>query len=245
MTTYVIGGSTVTEDTGNVVAQGNVNVNGGNTYQLNGTSIFATANTWTATQTFPGFVSNLSWSASSGQIINLSGVQVYEAGGSPTPYTVITFPTDIENSNNEMFSIVQQVNGGTTDALSFNASVANKGTVTILNLATMLNGSVLVGTLSSYKNTLDDGSGNMTLAGTIKTGGGGTAPTVVSVPASGTAYTPSTTVNTVLFVSGGTVTAIAVNGTSIGLTSGTFYMKANDTITFTYTVVPTVYQMNA
>ena len=77
----------------------------------------------------------------------------------------------------------------------------------------------------------------------ISTGGGGTAPTAVTVPASGTAYTPSTTGNTVLFVSGGTVTAVAVNGITTGLTSGTFYMKANDTITFTYTAAPTVYQM--
>ena len=83
------------------------------------------------------------------------------------------------------------------------------------------------------------------IGGTWKTGGGGTAPTAVTVPASGTAYTPSTSINTILFVSGGTVTGIAINGVATGLTSGVFYMKANDTITFTYTTVPVVYQMSA
>ena len=83
------------------------------------------------------------------------------------------------------------------------------------------------------------------IGGTWKTSGGGTAPTAVTVPASGTAYTPSTTINTILYVSGGAVTGIAVNGVTTGLTSGVFPMKANDTITFTYTTVPVVYQMNA
>ena len=83
------------------------------------------------------------------------------------------------------------------------------------------------------------------IGGTWKTGGGGTAPTAVTVPASGTAYTPSTDINTILYVSGGAVTGIAVNGVTTGLTSGVFPMKANDTITFTYTTVPVVHQMNA
>ena len=82
------------------------------------------------------------------------------------------------------------------------------------------------------------------IGGTWKTGGGGTAPTAVTVP-SGTAYTPSTSINTILFVSGGTVNGIAINGVATGLTSGVFPLKANDTITFTYTTVPVVYQMNA
>ena len=87
--------------------------------------------------------------------------------------------------------------------------------------------------------------GFLALSSTIKTGGGGTALTAVTVPASGTAYTPSTTINTILYVSGGAVTGIAVNGVTTGLTSGVFPMKANDIITFTYTTVPVVYQMNA
>ena len=85
----------------------------------------------------------------------------------------------------------------------------------------------------------------LSIAGRISTANGGVAPTVVTVPASGTAYTPSTSVNTLLFVSGGSVTVIAVNGVTTGLLSGSFYLKTNDTITFTYTSAPVVYQMNA
>lgn len=136
-------------------------------------------------------------------------------------------------------------------SISFNSIVSNNDTI-YFNTGNPSATSFRIGDAAGHplkittsKNTLDDGSGNVTLAGTIKTGGGGTAPTAVTVPASGTAYTPSTTQNTELFVSGGTVTAIAINGVSIGLTSGTFYMKANDTITFTYTTAPIVYQMNA
>lgn len=90
-----------------------------------------------------------------------------------------------------------------------------------------------------------DSVGNFLGGGHFHTGGGGTAPTSVTVPASGTAYTASTIYNTILTVSGGAVTAIAINGTSTGLISGTFYLKANDTITFTYTTAPTVLQMYA
>lgn len=41
-------------------------------------------------------------------------------------------------------------------------------------------------------------------------------------------------------VSGGTVSAIAVNGTTTGLTSGTFFIPAGGTLTVTYTAAPTV-----
>jgi hypothetical protein len=78
----------------------------------------------------------------------------------------------------------------------------------------------------------------------FKTAAGGTAPTTVSLT-SGTAYTPSTTQNTIITIGGGTVTAIAINGTTTGLTSGTFYLKANDTITVTFTSAPTALQMVA
>ena len=78
----------------------------------------------------------------------------------------------------------------------------------------------------------------------LMTLGGGTAPTTISLT-SGTAYTPSTTQNTIITIGGGTVTAIAINGTTTGLTSGTFYLKANDTITVTFSSAPTALQMVA
>ncbi len=44
-----------------------------------------------------------------------------------------------------------------------------------------------------------------------------------------------------LTISGGTVTAIAINGTVTGLTSGVFSVPANGTVTVTYTVAPTTF----
>ena len=78
----------------------------------------------------------------------------------------------------------------------------------------------------------------------FKTAAGGTAPTTVTLT-SGTAYTPSTTQNTIITIGGGTVTAIAINGTTTGLIAGTFYLKASDTITVTFTTAPTALQMVA
>lgn len=60
-----------------------------------------------------------------------------------------------------------------------------------------------------------------------------------SVPASTVAYTNAFGVDCAVFVTGGTVSAIAIGGTSTGLTSGSFRVPANQTITLTYTVAPT------
>jgi hypothetical protein len=42
-----------------------------------------------------------------------------------------------------------------------------------------------------------------------------------------------------VYVSGGTVSAIAVDGTTTGLTSGAFLVRPMGTITLTYSVAPT------
>lgn len=61
----------------------------------------------------------------------------------------------------------------------------------------------------------------------------------ISVPASGTAFATKPT-DLTYYVTGGTVTVIAVAGTSTGLTSGTFRVPATQTFTITYSVAPTV-----
>lgn len=63
-----------------------------------------------------------------------------------------------------------------------------------------------------------------------------TAPTV---PASGTALTNPFPFDTTVYVSGGTVSEIAIGGTSTGLTSGAFDVPAGQSITLTYSVAPT------
>lgn len=63
-----------------------------------------------------------------------------------------------------------------------------------------------------------------------------TAPTM---PASGTALTNPFPFDSNVYVSGGTVTAIAVGGTATGLTSGAVFVAAGETITLTYSAAPT------
>jgi predicted nicotinamide N-methyase len=61
------------------------------------------------------------------------------------------------------------------------------------------------------------------------------------VPASTVAQINPFSVPATVTVAGGTVTAIAINGTSTGVTSGTFTVPVAGTITLTYTVAPTTY----
>lgn len=63
-----------------------------------------------------------------------------------------------------------------------------------------------------------------------------TAPTM---PTSGTAYTNNFGVTARVFVSGGTVTAIALNGTDTGITSGQIILGPGETIALTYSATPT------
>ena len=59
-----------------------------------------------------------------------------------------------------------------------------------------------------------------------------------SVPATTVALTNPFWRDAMVNVTGGTVTAIAVDGTATGLTSGTFFVPTGKTITLTYTVAP-------
>lgn len=74
--------------------------------------------------------------------------------------------------------------------------------------------------------------------------------TAGGTPAYADAYTPDVPASTVtrtmnvtnvveIYVTGGTVTVIAVNGITTGLTSGTFLLHPSDTIAITYSSVPT------
>lgn len=59
-----------------------------------------------------------------------------------------------------------------------------------------------------------------------------------AVPASTTAYTNNFGSDAMVHVTGGTVSAIAIGGTSTGLTSGSFRVPSGQTITLTYSVAP-------
>ena len=63
--------------------------------------------------------------------------------------------------------------------------------------------------------------------------------TAPAIPSSGTAYTNPFPFDCAVYVTGGTVTAIAIGGTATGLTSGQFFVPAGETITLTYSAAPT------
>lgn len=63
--------------------------------------------------------------------------------------------------------------------------------------------------------------------------------TAPAVPATTVAYTNASNYDCTVYIHGGTVSAIAVGGTSLGLTSGAFRVLAGQTITLTYTSAPT------
>lgn len=65
-------------------------------------------------------------------------------------------------------------------------------------------------------------------------------PKSITAPASGSAYTNTSVSNQQVIVSGGTVSALALNGVSLGLTAGVFVLLPGDTLTPTYTVAPTM-----
>ena len=72
----------------------------------------------------------------------------------------------------------------------------------------------------------------------------GNAPinSYISTPASigsGVAYTNPLGIDCMVYVTGGTVSAIAIGGTPTGLTSGAFFLPAGESITLTYTAAPT------
>ena len=61
-------------------------------------------------------------------------------------------------------------------------------------------------------------------------------------PTSGSSYQNQFGSDATVYISGGTVSAIAIGGVATGFTSGTFRVAANQTITLTYTVAPTTYK---
>lgn len=121
---------------------------------------------------------------------------------------------------------------------TFGAGITGTG-----NTGALTPGSGILGTASSW-------SALQTFSAGVVTGGGGTAPTAITVGASPFTYTNSTGKNIQVLLGGGTVTAIAFNGTTIasGLTLSTilsFDLKESDSITVTYTTAPAMFYVPA
>ena len=134
--------------------------------------------------------------------------------------------------------------GTFSSAVSTGALSATTGT---------FSGALSAGSNSTITGTLTGLTGLASTTGSfsgllIASGGIATAP---SAPASATWLTTTgsgalvnPTMNSVAYVSGGTVTAIAVDGTTTGLTSGTIYVPAGQDLAITYSVAPTVVTQN-
>ena len=119
--------------------------------------------------------------------------------------------------------------------------------------------------------TLDDGSGDATLAGTLGVDGAtslsstlavtgattldstlavtgditvpavkstGSTISAVTVPASGTAL-PTVTVDTLIYIVGGVITGITLNGDALPTSIPLIYQRPADSIVITYTTAPT------
>ena len=189
----------------------------------------ANANTWTASQTFPG------------AIVQTSGLHLHNANSSGIGFEVngsTTWYAQLDSSNNLFFA---SINSNTTFYIETSAGTQ----VFIVNPTSK--------SVTTANNTLDNGSGNATFtasgagivsANGIKTTAG--AATAVTVGASPYTYTNSSASNQQIFIQGGTVSAISFNpngGTGIALSAFTdniMVMRPNDALTITYTSAPTV-----
>jgi hypothetical protein len=79
---------------------------------------------------------------------------------------------------------------------------------------------------------------------TVYTGGtptltGGKALTPPSIPASTVVQANTTGQNTMVTISGGTLTFVFVNGVQVGTSAGTYFLPANGNISITYSAAPT------
>lgn len=150
------------------------------------------------------------------------------------------------------FSLLRDINSA-TDVAYYTTSSSTTTFNSILSAA---------GGISIPSGESITGAGSLNLTGTgefgglfianggIETAGGGTAPTAFTPGATGVATVVSTTKNVVLIcTAAGTQSADGeVNGTSIGAqwaAGMSFYLKVNDTITWTGTAAPTFLTMAA
>lgn len=77
------------------------------------------------------------------------------------------------------------------------------------------------------------------IAAALGAGGAPLNPVTPAIPASGTAVTNTGTAPISVYLSGGTVTQVTVNGLATGLTSGLFILAPQTSIVLSYSVAPT------
>lgn len=107
---------------------------------------------------------------------------------------------------------------------------------TISDAANKLFGEVNLAPNAGADSIVITGAGNLRINRIDTTRGAAAAP---SVPASGVALRSPSWRDAAVHISGGTVTAIAVDGQTLGVTSGLVMVPSGKTITLTYSVAPT------
>ena len=118
------------------------------------------------------------------------------------------------------------------------------GGITV-NGASSITGDFTIGTSTlSYNTTL---YGKLTVYGEVAATGAfsgstiatnGNVLTTITIPTSGTAL-PSVTVNTILYIVGGVITGITLDGDSLPTSLPIIYQRPGDTIVIDYTTAPT------
>lgn len=196
----------------------------------NGTAGFNAENSvdvrYTACRSGGAIVDNGSWPYSAGQLIGNTG------NGFTINNTVnVTLSGCLSNRNGSNGLQILSVASGAGVIQVIGGEFSNNGVDGISggfsDVLRVYNGTVMVGNTTSPMRSasIDHGTtGSMTAA---------------AIPASGTALANPYSIPCAVTISGGTVTAIAINGVTVAGTSGTFYLQPGNTITLTYSVAPT------
>lgn len=183
--------------------------------------------------------------ANSGWIMQMNNVSISAAGpifSFNNPGSLLTIDSCSVSETINAVIIDGSAAGSVTDTILVNNSYINIGPQSLL---LSRNGTTI--TTFAMTNSKYIGSSNIfnniTVTNPKLTNNPGYNPTgpqtAPSIPASGTALTNPFPFDTTVYISGGTVTAIDVGGTATGLTSGSVFIPAGESITLTYSAAPT------
>lgn len=183
--------------------------------------------------------------ANSGWILQMNNVSISSEGpilGFNNPGSMLIIDSCSISETNNAAIYDRSVSGSVTDTILVNNSYINIGPQSLLysyNGTTVttfaMTNSQYIGSSNVFQN-ITVTHPKLTNNPNYNPTGPQSAPTM---PSSGTSLTNPFPFDATIYVSGGTVTEIAVGGTSTGLTSGAVFIPAGETITLTYSSAPT------
>ena len=163
--------------------------------------------------------------------VNVDGGTLYRCGACEWYWTLSTqAPTGTTNAQSGV---------GSSPSLPASLPVASGG-ASFTNGMLLLVGTGAVAEVVQVNGTPSGTSVPVTEAGKITTSPAVPAAVATpSVPASTVAQVNSTGVDVSVVITGGTMTNVSVNGSTVGAGAGTYVVPAGGTITMTYSVAPT------